>query len=211
MIYVPYLKRSLSGELYLRFEGNFNDSSLAARTVTNNGASRSTDHPGGGAEALEGNGSGYLTVVDDGAFDIGGRIFQIRFHLYIESTAALNTPDNIVIGKWGAVDGSWFINIYAAAGLANQALLNLGRRSSGSYFFGSWSPAFLPTDTLMQVTVWRPFVNGDVYMAIDQPRQNGIGAYAVTRKLNRDAVGDGDHRRFGRRIILIARRAKESA
>ena len=71
MIFVPWMGSSMpSGELYLRFEGDFLDSSVAARTVTDHGATRSTAHPGGGStEGMVGNGS-YLSVVDDGFADI---------------------------------------------------------------------------------------------------------------------------------------------
>lgn len=172
------------GELYLRFEGNFLDSSIAARTVTDHGAARSTSYPGGGVEGLVGNGSGWLSVVDDGAFDIGGRIFQIRFLLRIETSASLAT-DNIIIGKWGATDGSWFVNLYSTG------RLNLGRKS-GSYFFDAITDV-LPRDTTLQITVWRPTVNGDVYCAVDgsiDPTYGIVGSALVFDTTSNDlAIG----------------------
>ena len=148
-----------AGELYLRFEADFLDSSVAGRTVTEHGTpNRSTSHPGGGSESLVGDGASYLSVVDDGAFDIGARIFQIRFHLYIETAASLAT-DNVIIGKWGASDGSWFIN------LDSTGRLYLGRKA-GSYFFDALT-GVLARDTMMQFTIWRPTVGGQVYCAKD--------------------------------------------
>ncbi len=150
-----------AGELYLRFEGDFADSSASARTVTNSGAARSTSHPGGGSsEGFVGNGSGYLTVVDDGWADIGSRIFQLRFHLYVATAATLAT-DNIICGKWGAVDGSWFVNINGSNGR-----LNWGAKA-GSYFYDSITDAAIPRDTLIQVTIWRYAVSGQIFCALD--------------------------------------------
>lgn len=150
-----------SGELYLRFEGDFTDSSVAARTVTSvSSPALSTSHPGGGSEGMVGNGAGHLTVVDDGAFDIGDRIFQLRFHLYIATAATLAT-DNIIIGKWGASDGSWFVNINGS-----NDRLNWGQRTTGTYNYYSITDAAIPRDTLIQVTVWRYVVNGQIYCAL---------------------------------------------
>jgi hypothetical protein len=110
---------------------------------------------------MVGNGAGHLTVVDDGAFDIGDRLFQIRFHLYVATSATLGT-DNIILGKWGASDGSWFVNINAST---NR--LNWGQRTTGTYNYYSLTDAVLPRDTLMQVTVWRYVVGGQIWCAID--------------------------------------------
>jgi len=174
---------AVPGELYLRFEGNFDDSSTAARTVTNHGAARSTNHPGGGLEGMVGNGGGYLSVVDDGAFDIAGRIFQLRFHLYVSSSAVLNT-DNIICGKWGATDGSWFVNLYGPNGR-----LNWGRKSGG-YFFDAITDAAIPLDTLVQVTIWAYVVNGQVYCAIDGVVQTPGSASCVCDSTSNDfAIG----------------------
>ncbi len=150
-----------AGELYLRFEGGFTDSSAAARTVTSvSSPALSASHPGGGAQGFVGNGAGHLTVVDDGWADIGTRIFQIRFHLYVATSATLAT-DNIICGKWGASDGSWFVNLYGVNGR-----LNWGRKN-GSYFFDAITNAAIPRDTLVQVTIWRHTVNGQIFCALD--------------------------------------------
>ncbi len=160
-----------TGELYLRFEGDFTDSSVAARTVSEFGSpALSSSHPGGGSEGMVGNGAGYLTVVDDGAFDIDDRVFQLRFHLYVATAATLAT-DNIVCGKWGASDGSWFVNLYGPNGR-----LNFGSKV-GSYFFEAITDAAIPRDTLVQVTVWRHTVGGQIFCALDGVTQ----AASVTR------------------------------
>jgi len=147
-------------ELLLHFDGDFIDASSSARTVTSHGATRSTDHPAWGTEALEG-GGGWLEVTDDGSFDFGSGVFSVDFQLYIETAATFGT-DNIVAGKWGPADGSWFVGINGSNGR-----MHLGRRSGGTYIFDMLSSAALPRNTPMHIGVWRPTPSSAVNFSID--------------------------------------------
>lgn len=181
---IPLVAPTLpSGELYLRFEGGFTDSSVAARTVTSvSSPALSSSHPGGGAQGMVGNGAGHLTVVDDGAFNIGTRIFQLRFHLYVTTAATLNT-DNIICGKWGATDGSWFVNLYGPNGR-----LNWGTKA-GTYFFDAITDAAIPRDTLVQVTIWRHTVSGTIFCALNGTTQTANVTRTPDTTTNNFAVG----------------------
>lgn len=171
MIYLDYPSAiSAASLLLLHFDDNFNDSSAYLRTVAQTSSpSRDSTRKVFGTQSMVGNGSGYLTVADDGSFDFGNGVFSVDFWLYVSSTAVL-AVDNIVCGKWALAGGSWFINVYGPTGR-----LNLGRTSGGVGAFQDLSGVALALDTWMHVAVWRPTVAAGVSCAI-----NGVITNTIT-------------------------------
>jgi hypothetical protein len=154
MIYVPFLGASVSSSaLLMHFDGNFDDSSINAHTVTSNG-SIATDPAGYFDEALKGNGSGgnYLSIADSPVFVFdGSEEWSIDFWIYIPTAAILATY-GVVIGKWTNVTSNRLQFIVALKSDRKIYLVN----GNGTAFIGE-SPApntAIPLDTWTHIAVF---------------------------------------------------------
>lgn len=156
--------------LLQHYDGDFLDYSSFHRTITTNGVpARSTSNQKFGSECYEGSSTGWLSAVDDGSFDFEDKVFSVDFWLYVSSSASLAT-DNVVCGKWGVSDGSWFINLFGPT-----EYLNLGRKTGGTFIFDTITTAPIPRDTLIHVAVWRPAVGVGVLTALNGVIDTTIG------------------------------------
>lgn len=170
--------------LLLHFNGDFVDSSPFARTVTVYGTPGYTSTYEKFDQAYSPSGTSWGETADDGTFDFGSDTFSVDFWLYIETAASL-AVDNVVVGKWGAGNGSWFVNIYGP-----QERLNFGRRSAGVYNFDNLMPSrTLPRDSLMHVAIWKAPSTGDLFLAIDGIIETSVTLPAIDGTANDLGIG----------------------
>lgn len=170
MFHPPYTMGVLAGlgraagdmAMLLHFDGSFADSSPAARTFTNNGslATQNTTKKWG-TEALQFNGSGWLTTPDAPELDFGGSLFSADCQLYIPSGTSFAT-DNVIFAKWGSGG-----NISLLLGINSAGRLYMLDSVDGTNLtITNLTSTALPTNVLFHLAFWRG-LSGNFQGAVD--------------------------------------------
>lgn len=98
MMYLDWASDRYPAALLLHFDGNFSDSSANNHPVTSVSANR-TSTAKFGTEAYSGSLTGYLTIPDSDALELGLREWSVDWWIYVSSSATLGTV-NSVLSKW---------------------------------------------------------------------------------------------------------------
>lgn len=152
--------------LLLHFDGNFNDSSVAAHVFTaSGGAVTSATRAKWGAQAFTASGSSYITCPDSTLFDFsGGRVWSIDFWVYVPTATTL-AVDNALVTSWNGTSNNiaWYVGLDAF----NQVRFfhDSDGTPSGVDFRTMSSP--IGRDAWVHVAVWLSPTTGNIYCAVN--------------------------------------------
>lgn len=176
--------------LLQHFDGSMVDSSPVGRAITNNGglATQSTRKKWG-TEALEFNGSGWLTTPDAADLDFGSSIWSTDFQLYIP-TGTVFATDNVIWAKWGAGG-----NISILLGINSTGRLYMLDSTDGTNLtITNLTTGALATNTWQHIAFWRSPTTGNFQAAVDGTLANfrsGVTLFNSSAAFSIGAVAAG--------------------